>query len=188
MKISNPQGKGLVPMLQAWQDLGSAAPVARSQRRWLLDYLAGSLVLAAELRFKPTVGRDYYLYWRDGKWSLSMVAPEEWGADHIAHAVAVCRLQADLSWALSPVSSAPLPEEVIAALEAFQHAFLAHIDSDRLLVEGLPFYSASLPWHARILGLGLSKTLQVSLRQLPANRATGRQLLAAVDSIPRLLP
>ena len=186
VKNPNPQGKGQVPMLQAWQDLSAAAPQERSQEGFLLDYLAGSLVLAAGIRFKPVLGRDYYLYWLEDRWSLSMVSPQEWGQRDGRYPVALCRLRRDLSWELTGLEGYPLHEEAIEALRNFQLGFLDFIDNDQDLVDGLPFHSPQLSWHARLLGLGLSKTLQASLELTPALSPTGSKLLAALER-PALL-
>jgi Protein of unknown function (DUF2452) len=56
-------------------------------------------IYQAETGFKPVVGYDYFLYQKqDGKYLISMVSPEEWGAKAPYNYVAEVRLLADHTW------------------------------------------------------------------------------------------
>jgi hypothetical protein len=195
-KSPNPQGKGQLPTLQALQEVSVGALPRRSREEWLLDYMAGALVLSARFAFKPVVGRAYYLYWKEGSWSLSMVSPQEWGTRLASSPVARCTLRSDLSWQLSALErpgldgpgrdgpgldGAGLDEEVSAALLAFQQAFRDQLDTDQPLADILPYHNDALPWYPRLMGLALAKTLQTSLDCLPAPLRSGRALLENVS-------
>ncbi|MEO0897564.1 MAG: DUF2452 domain-containing protein [Bacteroidota bacterium] len=59
-------------------------------------------IYMAELNFEPVYNKNYHLYEKkNGKWQLSMVAPEEWGRTipFQAH-LATVRLMADSTWEL----------------------------------------------------------------------------------------
>ena len=56
-------------------------------------------IYQAETGFKPVVGYDYFLYQKEnGKYLISMVSPEEWGAKAPYTYVAEIRLLADHTW------------------------------------------------------------------------------------------
>ena len=88
----NPQGKGLVPVLDAWQSLQPAAVAPKSAPRLLGDYMVSLLVLSAEFSFKPVPGKPYYLYWREGDWQLSLISPVEWGLRLPGECLGECQL------------------------------------------------------------------------------------------------
>jgi hypothetical protein len=183
----NPQGKGLVPVLQSLAALRQLPALDRSSREWLLDYLAGALIVSAKFSFKPLINRRYHLYWRNGQWTLSMISPAEWGDSLTTSPVAECVLQDDYSWTMAPHASVAHNPELLAALATFQSGFLAFIDTPAPLADSLPFYQADLPWHPRLMALGLAKSLKASLDRAGCGNQTGQRLLADVAVAPHLL-
>ncbi len=186
MKIANPQGKGLVPVLEHWNELAPTVVRRSSPRELLLDYLVGILVLSARFSFAPVVGREYYLYWRRDEWVLSLVSPGEWRGREPGIAVGAVRLREDRTWAISPDAGVAQHPQLISALEAFQEQFVSSIDSDQPLRDGLPWHVASLPWYPRLLALALSRSLADSLAALGESEGSGRALLAT-GQVPRLV-
>ena len=57
-------------------------------------------VYQAEMRFEPLIGHIYYLYQRNGKDMLSLVAPGEWGRSNKNKLTFVAKIQllADHTW------------------------------------------------------------------------------------------
>lgn len=57
-------------------------------------------IYKADMNFKPVIGHTYHLYERrkDGKDVLSMVSPEEWGANSPLIWLATLQLLADHTW------------------------------------------------------------------------------------------
>lgn len=57
-------------------------------------------VYQADMRFEPLIGHTYYLYQRNGKDLISLVAPNEWGRSVSKEIVylATIRLLADHTW------------------------------------------------------------------------------------------
>jgi hypothetical protein len=180
LKQGNPQGKGLVPSLQSLEAFRRLPARDRSSREWLLDYLAGALVLSAKFSFRPLINRTYYLYWCDGEWTLSMISPAQWGDRLRASPVAECVLRDDYSWTLVVHESVAHNPDLLAALAAFQAGFLTHIDTPKPLVDGLPFCQADLSWYPRLMALGLSKSLKVSMDRAGTGNKTGQGLLGEV--------
>ena len=57
------------------------------------------LISTAEYSFKPIMLREYYLYERSGKYSLTLIAPEEWGGEiPYGQCVARVRQLGDSTW------------------------------------------------------------------------------------------
>ena len=57
-------------------------------------------LLSAGLAFKPIIGRTYYLYNQNGKDSISMVSPLEWGESYMKHKkfIGAYKILADNVW------------------------------------------------------------------------------------------
>jgi hypothetical protein len=96
----NPQGKGVVMVLQ---QMAAAAPAEirpKSADEALLDYWCSSLVLSAAFKFRVAPDNTYFLYRVGLDWQLSLIAPNEWGARIPGEFVAECQLSPDMTWQL----------------------------------------------------------------------------------------
>lgn len=185
MKQANPQGKGGVPVLDAWRGAQPAQVRAKPPRQILADYFTTLLVLSAEFRFKPVVGQRYHLYLHGSRWRLSLVAPAEWRDRAPGPCLGQCELQPDMTWTLEPVSDVAEQDELTEALQAFQDGFMSLLDRDDALEEGLPFYVRELPFYQRLLASGLASSLSQSLEVAKLTGNSGRAWLAGTP-LPRL--
>lgn len=178
----NPQGKANLPLLsdlQMWRS-NAALPAnmpRRTPRTVVVDYLTALLVLSAEFKFRPVLGKKYHLYFRDKQWQLSLVAPAEWRPTRQANYLAACRLRPDASWEIEPADGLDQRHDLLAALADFEQQFRNHVQSSDTLAEGLPHYEAHLPYYRRVLASGLASSLQRSLVQLGLEQAKGEQML-----------
>jgi hypothetical protein len=65
-------------------------------------------IYSATIRFDPLIGRIYYLYQKDGKDILSLIAPQEWGRSKgYDHFEAKLKLLADHTWDILEDPMAP---------------------------------------------------------------------------------
>ncbi len=176
-----------MPVLEALESFTHLPVQRRSSQTWLRDYLAGALIVSAKFSFKPVIKQNYYLYWHDGEWQLSMISPEEWGARLKSYPVASCLLREDYSWDISPYDSVTENPELLESLNTFQTGFLAFINNESPLAEQLPFYQSELSWYPRLMALGLAKTLYTSLDQAGLAQQNGQALLADMAVSPQLL-
>ena len=71
-------------------------------RQVLAEFFTSMLVLSASFKYKPARATRNYLYFVDGKWTLSLIAPDEWSAEHRAGFAGVCQLQPDMTWTIEP--------------------------------------------------------------------------------------
>lgn len=188
MKRPNPQGKGLVPALQAWND---TRPVKvrspRPAQSLLADFCASSLVLAARFDFRPVAGNSYHLYKCGADWRLSLIAPQEWGARQPGIHVARCDLRQDMTWSLVAAENLAESPEVVEALERHMEGFLAAVDTDEMLMDTLPFHVAELPFYPRLMASALARSLRHDLQFSGLDAASGKKLLTVAGSPAQLL-
>ena len=98
----NPEGKGLDSLLSDWSATEPRGIVAKPQRQVLAELFTSMLVLSASFKYRPVPGALNYLYWMDGQWSLSLIAPEEWSQQRRDNFVGMCMLQRDMTWTIDP--------------------------------------------------------------------------------------
>lgn len=56
-------------------------------------------IYKADMGFKPVLNKTYYVYEKsDEKWVLSMISPDEWGANMPYIYIATCEMMADHTW------------------------------------------------------------------------------------------
>jgi len=182
---ANPQGKAALPQLAELQQWRTAATPAADVETLLAHYLCGLLVLSADFRFKPRPGPTYYLYYRNQRWQLSLVAPEEWRPQRCSDYAASCVLHLDATWEINPAPDLAKRQTVLDALLAFEQAFRNRLRCAANLSSDLPHYEHSLPYYQRVLASGLASSLEHAARGLQLAHHSGARLLelsAQIDS------
>ena len=99
INIANPQGKASLAILN---DLHSFIPInvkSKDIPRWLTDLFTSLLVLSAKFSFKPVINKEYYMYFNDDEWQLSLIEPQAW-KDCPYLFFATCQLHEDKSLSL----------------------------------------------------------------------------------------
>jgi hypothetical protein len=186
-KIPNPQGKGLVPVLDDWQRARPAGLSRKEPDELLLDWFVSTLVLSAQFSFRPVVGQFYYLYFRKGGWRLSLIAPEEWSHEGFGECIGRCVLQPDMTWQVQPDRDLVQRPALSRLLGDLATQFTESLAGDERLGERLPGYRRELPYHQRMLATALG----VSLRDAAGSAALAAPvralaLEAGVDIAKRL--
>lgn len=180
----NPQGKGQIGFLLDWDYSTPRGVVAKPGGRVLADYFTSMLVLSAEFKFRPIFEREYFLYWSDSRWILSILSPDDWNNDEKREAYAgLCVLHNDSTWSIVPSANLESRGPVASAVASFYSNFMEKLDADGPLEQGLPFYEGNLGYYQRLFASGLSRSIRASLviggqgsinsrdwlRQLPRN-------------------
>ena len=98
----NPEGKGANGFLLDWYRTEPRGVAAKTQRQILAEFFTSILVLSAKFKFRPAIGAVNYLYWINGEWTLSLIAPDEWSSERRAGFVGACVLQRDMTWTIAP--------------------------------------------------------------------------------------
>ena len=159
----NPQGKGAVGFLLDWEQSEPKGVVAKPQRQVLAELFTSMLVLSANFKFRPAMGVTSYLYWINGEWSLSLIAPDEWSDDRRAGFAGACALQRDMTWTIVPSDLLAEENPVSDALGRFYGGFAAMLDTDLTLEEILPFYVGKLTYYPRLYASALSRSIRAAV-------------------------
>lgn len=155
----NPEGKGLNGFLLDWYQTKPRGVVAKPQNQVLAEFFTSMLVLSAKFKYKPVVGVENYLYWVNGEWSLSLIAPEEWSDERRAGFAGMCVLQRDMTWTITPSDLLGADNAVSDAVGRFYDAFAETLDTDLTLEEILPFYVGRMPYYQRLHASALSRSI-----------------------------
>ena len=159
----NPEGKGVNGFLADWRATEPRGVVAKPQRQVLAELFTSMLVLSASFKYRPVPGKPNYLYWIDGRWSLSLVGPHEWSEERRAAFAGECMLQPDMTWTIEPSGGLASNEPVTAAMRRFFTGFADMLDTDLTLEEVLPFYVGRLPYYQRLHANALSRSLRATV-------------------------
>ena len=159
----NPDGKGLNGFLLDWYRSQPRGVVAKPRRQLLAEFFTSMLVLSAAFKFRPVVGASNYLYWINGAWSLSLIAPDEWSHERRTGFAGTCVLQSDMTWTIDPSELLAEDNPVSDAMGRFYDAFAETLDTDLTLEEVLPFYVGRIPYYQRLYASALSRSMHASV-------------------------
>ena len=109
---------------------------------------------------KPAVDVENYLYFVDGEWLLSLIAPEQWSERHKHGFVGTCVLHRDMTWTIEPSERVGEQNTVTDAIAGFYDAFAETLDSDLTLEDILPFYVRRMPYWQRLHASAMSRSLR----------------------------
>ncbi|MBT8091338.1 MAG: hypothetical protein KJO01_14120 [Gammaproteobacteria bacterium] len=159
----NPEGKGLNGFLFDWYRSEPRGVVAKPRRQVLAELFTSMLVLSATFKYRPAVGAANYLYWINGEWCLSLVAPDEWSQARRAGFAGTCVLQRDMTWTIAPSELLAEDSPVSGAIGRFFGAFAEMLDTDLTLEEILPFYAGKMPYYQRLYASALSRSMRAAV-------------------------
>lgn len=163
----NPQGKGLVGVLQEInsRQVPSLKSDPVSVPETLHDYAISRLILCAEFHFKPVVGQSYFLYVKSGSLKLSLISPDEWRNSAFGLYVCQCLLMPNMVWNIShKTDDREAIEQIAHAMNALKDSLLADLFLEKPLGSTLPFHDEQLPFHQRVLANALASHVS---RQIP---------------------
>ena len=159
----NPEGKGLNGLLLDWHQSQPRGVVAKPRRQVLAELFTSLLVLSATFKYRPVVGATNYLYWINGDWSLSLIAPDEWSQERRAGFAGACVLQRDMTWTIAPSGLLAEDNPVSDAIGRFYDAFAETLNTELTLEEILPFYASRMPYYQRLYAGALSRSVRAAV-------------------------
>ena len=160
----NPQGKGLVPVLESLTALRTRIDIPAKQVEQIVCELFTSLfVLKGQFNFRPIVGHSYWLYYLDDILKLSLIAPEEWHNDQFGKFVGKCILQLDMTWTLTLSDQIEHDESFLEYLTDQRELFKQNLAQQSQLKQALPVFDIKLPFYQRVLASSLAYSLAVSI-------------------------
>jgi len=169
-KNPNPQGKGVVPLLDTLSS--SRALVAAIPKK--IDQISSELftslfVLHSRFQFKPVVGKSYFLYQRSYQkkidFHLSLISPQEWDTASSGMFIGECILQDDITWSLSLDAEAAHNQTLMALIAIKRDEFENMLDKANTVEDSLPFYLEKLPFYQRVYASALANSLQASMNK-----------------------
>jgi hypothetical protein len=159
----NPEGKGTNALLLDWYRSEPRGVVAKPAPQVLAEFFTSMLALSASFKYRPVPGKSNYLYWVNGEWSLSLIAPGEWSDERRESFVGTCILHGDMTWTIDPSDLVGRNNPLTGALQRFYDGFAEMLRTDLTLEEILPNYAGRLPYYQRIYASGLSRSLRATV-------------------------
>lgn len=163
-KNPNPQGKGLVPVLQSLAETRALVPARPKHIHQISSELFTSLfVLQSQFQFKPVVGKSYWLYQRASQFYLSLISPQEWGSNNFGFFVGECILQQDITWSVSLDTAAAENDVLISYIKHKQDEFEKSLLEAESVDSVLPFYLEGSSFYQRVFASALASSLKQSM-------------------------
>ena len=160
----NPQGKGMVPLLQGLDRhrLDRLLPPKKIDQVQM-ELFTSMFVLKSDIRFNPVPDQPYFLYQTDGRYKLLMVAPHEWTTPYRGRYIGECILHDDRTWsiALDPAMAhdKAFMDEITREQDKLQQA----LENAEKVDDVLPVFEEALGYNSRILAYILGKSLGLSM-------------------------
>lgn len=165
-KPANPQGKGLVSVLDSLQQIKNHLHVSAKNIEQISHELFTSLfVLNSQIRFKPTTKQTYWLYFKNKHYQLSLIAPEQWTPEKYGRFIGACQLQTDLTWTLELSDDCANDSAFMAEIAYQRLQFERQLQQAETVDNVLPVYVQTLPYYSRILAAALSYSLKQSMQK-----------------------
>lgn len=164
-KRPNPQGKGLVPLLEALAHSRAVSPLFAKSLEQISNELFTSLfILKSHFQFRPVVGRSYWLYRKEPGFFLSLISPDEWSVSPLRQCIGECILQNDLTWTLNMTPVATTDPVFNQYIQQQREEFEQTLRCARHLQQVLPVYRAELAYYSRVFAAALAHSLHTSMR------------------------
>ena len=169
----NPQGKGLVPVLQGLQHQWQQPVLLPKQIDQIeMELFTSLFVLQSEFKFNPVPTKSYFMYDTFGTtaagagpgYVLSLVAPHEWHTPDPGRYVGECVLQQDRTWTLLLDPELASDATFMKRVEALRSKLLSTLEKAEKLEDVLPAFEESLGYYGRITAFILGKSLLTSMQ------------------------
>ncbi|MDX8125681.1 DUF2452 domain-containing protein [Methylomonas sp. OY6] len=165
-KPANPQGKGSIAVLDSLQQAKKQliAP-AKNIQQISSDLFTSLFVLNSQIRFKPTTEQVYWLYFKDGQYRLSLIAPQQWYPAQSGRFIGACELQSDLTWTLELSDACANDGAFIQEIANRRQQLEQKLQQAEKIDDLLPVYLETLPYYSRVLAAALAYSLKQSMQK-----------------------
>jgi hypothetical protein len=169
----NPQGKGLVPVLQGLQQQWRSPVLIPKQIDQIeMELFTSLFVLQSEFKFNPVPGKSYFMYdcstnaaaGPDAGYKLLLVAPHEWHTPYPGRFVGECVLQQDRTWTLLLDPALAEDGTFMQQVEEVRSKLLGALEKAEKIEDVLPSFEDSLGYYGRITAFILGKSLLASMQ------------------------
>ena len=183
----NIDGKGVNGFMLDWYQSTPRDVAVKSQRQVLSEFFTSMLILSANFKYKPVVGVNYYLYFIEQDWALSLIPPDRWSQSRRDGFAGRCVMQTDMTWTIAPADKVGEEGPVAEAIRRFYEAFANTLDTDLTLEEILPFYVGRMPYYQRLYASAMSRSLQRTVAMSDHNAQTCQDWRLLLPGVDRLL-
>lgn len=160
----NPQGKGLVPLLQGLDRhrLDRLLPPKQIDQVQM-ELFTSMFVLQSDFRFNPVPHKTYYLYQTEGRFRLLLVGPHEWARPYRGRYIGSAILHKDRTWTLALDPAMEYDRKFMDYIAAEQEKLQQALEAAETVEDILPVYVDSFCYYGRILAFILGKSLKISM-------------------------
>jgi hypothetical protein len=161
----NPQGKGLVPVLQGFDrhHLSELLPPKQIDQIQM-ELFTSLFVLQSDFSFNPVPETSYWLYQRQERYKLLMVSPAEWHKPYPGRFIGECILQTDRTWTLVLDADVADDDEFMDEIERQRNELQCSLEEADSIEDALPVYEKTFSFYGRILAFTLGKSLDISMQ------------------------
>src|SRR5688572_1921758 len=161
----NPQGKGIVPVLQGLQQHWLQPVVLPKQIDQIeMELFTSLFVLQSELKFNPVPGKSYWMYETGTGYRLLLVGPDEWHKPYPGRFIGECVLQKDRTWTLMLDDSLAEDRSFMDMIEAQRKKLHSALASAEKIDDLLPAFEPSLSYYGRVMAFILGRSLLTSMQ------------------------
>jgi hypothetical protein len=175
----NPQGKGLVPVLQGLHNHWQQPVLLPKQIDQIeMELFTSLFVLQSEFKFAPVPGKSYWMYsfgttaagagsdttGAEEGYRLLLVAPHEWHTPYPGRCVGECVLQQDRTWTLTLAPELVQDAAFMRRVEALRGKLLGALEKAEKIEDILPGFEDTLGYYGRITAFILGKSLLTSMQ------------------------
>lgn len=166
-KNPNPQGKGGSPVLATLdaQRAGLAAVPAKHIEQVATELFTSLFVLESDFRFKPVIGKPYYLYQQGERFWLGLSPPRMMRESVAGRFIGTCELQPDMTWTLELAEDVAADPTFMAYIEQKRAAFEQRLDEAETVDDVLPVHERRFAFYRRASAFAVAHSLGRSMTQ-----------------------
>jgi|TARA_B110000238_G_scaffold196400_1_gene237095 hypothetical protein len=186
ISIANPQGKASIAVLNDIHVFRPFNVKKKDAPQWLTDYFTSLLILSSKFSFKPIINKNYYMYFDNNDWKLSLIEPQRW--KHCPYTFfASCNMHDDKSWSITPIEHWETNIHLYERISAMKKEFFNIINSKTPIIDLLPYYAGHLPYYQRLaanaLANSLKQSLELSIGHEQSQLTSGKQLIERFKNV-----
>jgi len=162
----NPQGKGLSTISGFLTTVNQQTLAPAKQIHQITDELFTSMfILHSSFKFKPVIGKSYWLYKSQNAFRLSLISPDEWKGNAFGRFIGRCELHQDITWSLELSQQAVNDTDFLQFIKNKKSELEHRIQQTEQLIDILPGYQQHLPFYQRAFTSALTRSLGISMHK-----------------------
>jgi hypothetical protein len=162
-KSPNPQGKGLIPVLNELDKFRFTQAEPKSFEKISSEIFTALFVLESHFKFCPRPKQTYHLYKKGKEYFLSLISDQDWGTSRpYSDYVGECELHEDMAWTIN--LSENINQEIVKEIELKFKQYQESLLKTEIMDDILPKYVEKASFYQRALIWSLGKSLKGSMK------------------------